>query len=92
MGQRPQQCPSLASLRQSGEVLADVNAWRRCLNGLELASYTVRRIWLEIKTFVLREAAGKKNIEDGLGCSRASARDPLICATQRFQMVRTQAD
>ena len=64
----------LAALRQVRQVLADFDARRRRRNGSELPANSFRRPRLEVETFVLRQPAGKKNVDARLGGTTTSCR------------------
>ena len=87
MRERPAQRPLLTALGQLGQVLANLDARRLGRNGIKLAPHLLRRIGLHVKTLVLRQPAGKENVNDILGLCRPRLRRP-----QRRQMVHAQPE
>ena len=67
MRQRANQQPIVASSGKLGKVFADLRAGRLRGDRLELAAHGVRGVGLEVEAVLLRQSAGKKNIDQRLG-------------------------
>ena len=76
MRQRADDGPLLASLGQTRQMLANLNARRLGRGRIELASDIGRCIGLEVKALVLRQSAGEEDVDARLG-------GPLRPATRR---------
>jgi hypothetical protein len=92
VGQRSQECPLLAALSQAGEVLANLNPGRRCLDWLERTTDTIGGVRFEVKAFVLGKATRQKDVEDRLCAARAGTDDLLVGCSQSTEVIRTQAE
>lgn len=66
MRQGSHECPFVAAGRQHRQMLADLDTRPLRRNWRELAPDRVGSLRFGVKTVVLRESAGKKNVDHGL--------------------------
>jgi hypothetical protein len=67
VGERADDGPEVGASGEGGEVFADVDAWGACGDGLEFAADFCRGVGFHVEGFLLGEAAGEEDADDGFG-------------------------
>jgi len=86
--QRPAQCPQMASLCQSGKMLANLNPRRVRVDRAELAADGIRRLGLHVEAVVLRQAPREKDVDHASRGRRGGG--ACGCFPQRLEMIHPE--